>query len=327
MDDQEPRTAMQRRTLLRALALGPMAAPALAQIAGGRAIRIIVPLTPGSPTDAVARLVAQKLGPLLNQTFIVENKPGANGVIAVQELMRSPADGSTLFFGSVSIFAINVPLVRNLPYDPRRDFTPISTVYSNNHAWVANPAVPVRTMAELVAHARSHPGKLNVGIGSTLVQVQVAWFEKMAGVEFLKVPYSSVSTNITDLLSGTLDLMLLDMGTSITYAKEGRIRVLGTSPLKRNPLTPDWPAVSETLPGYDVNSWAALVGPPGLPRELAMRLSEAIARILQQADVIESLAKTGGVPMPMTPDALKGFINSEVNKFVSIARDAKLEPL
>jgi tripartite-type tricarboxylate transporter receptor subunit TctC len=318
---------MQRRTFLEALALTSLAAPAVAQIAGGKAVRIIVPLSPGSPTDAVARLVGQKLGPVLNQSIIVENKPGANGVIAVQELMRSPADGSTLFFGSVSIFAINVPLVRNLPYDPRRDFTPISTVYSNNHAWVVNPSVPVRTIAELIAHAKAHPGKVSVGVGSTLVQVQVASFEKMAGVEFLKVPYSSVSTNITDLLGGTLNVMLLDMGSAITYAKEGKIRVLGTSPLKRNPLTPDWPAVSETLPGYDITTWSALVGPAGMRREMAARLSEAIALILHQPDVIEALAKTGGVPTPMTPDALKAHINSEVNKFVTIARDAKLEPL
>ena len=319
---------MQRRTFLEALALSSLAAPAMAQpIAGGKTVRIIVPLTPGSPTDAAARLVAQKLGTLLNQTFIVENKPGANGIIAVQELMRSPADGSSLFFGSVSIFAINVPLMKNLPYDPRRDFAPISTVYSNNHAWAVNPSVPARSIAELIAHAKAHPGKVSVGIGSTLVQVQVAWFEKLAGVEFLKVPYSSVSTNIADLLGGTLDIMLLDMGTSMTFAKEGKVRILGTSPLKRNPLTPDWPAVSETLPGFDVNSWSALVGPAALPRDVANRLSASVAKILQQPDVIESLAKTGGVPMPMTPDALKAHINSEVNKFVTIARDAKLEPI
>jgi tripartite-type tricarboxylate transporter receptor subunit TctC len=317
---------MQRRNFLELLAALSLTTPALAQIAGGKTIRIIVPLTPGSPTDAVARLLAQKLGPILNQTVIVDNKPGANGVIAVQDLMRSPADGSALFFGSVSIFAINVPMVKNLPYDPRRDFTPISTAYSNNHAWVVNPSVPVRSIPELIAHAKANPGKVSVGIGSTLVQVQVAAFEKLAGVEFLKVPYSSVATNITDLIGGTLNVMLLDMGSSMTYAMEGKIRVLGTSPLKRNPLTPDWPAVSETLPGFDINSWSALVGPPGLPRETAIRLSDAIARILQQPDVIESLAKTGSVPMPMTPDALKTHINAEVDKFIGIARDAKLEP-
>jgi tripartite-type tricarboxylate transporter receptor subunit TctC len=317
---------MQRRDLIKLLALAGAAPAAFAQqIAGGKTIRIIVPLTAGSPTDAVARLLAQKLGPLLGQTVIVENKPGANGMIAVQELMRSTPDGSTLFFGSASIFAINVPLVKNLSYDPRRDFMPINTVYTNNHAWVVNNSVPVRTIPELIAHAKANPGKVSVGIGSTLVQVQVSAFEKMAGVEFLKVPYSSVSTNITDLLGGTLNLMLLDMGTSLTFAKEGKVRVLGTSPLKRNPLSPDWPAVSETLPGFDIASWSALVGPAGLPREVALQLSDAVAKIFAQPDVIESLGKTGGVPLIMNPDALKAHINSEINKFVTIARDAKLE--
>lgn len=121
--------------------------------------------------------------------------------------------------------------------------------------------------------------------------------------------------------------MLLDMGTSMTYAKVGKIRVLATSPLKRNPLTPDWPAVSEVMAGYDVNSWSALVGPAALPRDTAIRLSEAVGKILQQPDVIESLGKTGSVPMPMTPDGLKSHITSEVNKFVTIARDANLEPM
>jgi tripartite-type tricarboxylate transporter receptor subunit TctC len=317
---------MQRRTFLESMAAASLTTPAWAQIGGGRTMRIIVPLTPGTPTDAVARLMAQKLGPLLNQTVIVENKPGANGVIAVQELMRSPADGTTLFMGSVSIFAINVPLVKNLPYDPRRDFTPISTVYSNNHAWVVNPSVPVRTIPELIAHAKANPGRVSVGIGSTLVQVQVSSFETMAGVEFLKVPYSSVSTNITDLLGGTLNLMLLDMGTSISLVKEGKVRVLGTSPLKRNPLTPEWPAVSETLPGYDIASWSALVGPPTVPREVAARIADAVAQLLQNKEVIDSLSKTGSVPLAMGPDALKAHMGTEINKFITIAREAKLEP-
>jgi tripartite-type tricarboxylate transporter receptor subunit TctC len=316
---------MERRTFIELLAGATLATPAAAQI-GAKTIRIIVPLTPGTPTDSVARLVAQKLGPLLNQTVIVENKPGANGVIAVQELTRSPPDGTTLFFGSVSIFAINVPLVKNLPYDPRRDFTPISAVYSNNHAWVVNPSVPVRTIPELIAHAKANPGKVSVGIGSTLVQVQVSAFEKMAGVEFLKVPYSSVATNITDVLGGTLNVMLLDMGSSIGYVKEGKLRALGTSPLKRNPLTPDWPALSETLPGYDIASWSALVGPAGLPRETAQRIADAVARLLQDKEVLDSLAKTGSVPMALGPDALKAHIDAEIAKFTKIAREAKLEP-
>jgi len=315
---------VKRRSIVKMLALAP-AASVFAQI-GGKPIRVIVPLSTGTPSDAVTRIVAPRLGAILGQTVIVDNKPGANGVIAIQDLMRSPPDGTTLLMGSVSFLGINVALVKNLPYDPRRDLTAVAGVYSNNHAWCVNPSLPVRSIPELVAYAKARPGKVSAGYGSTLVQVQLLAFEKRAGVEFLKVPYKSVSTNITDLMGGTLDLGLFDMGTAIAQAKDGKMRVLGTSPLKRNPLTPQWPAVSETLPGYDITSWSALVGPAGMPRDVVARISDALAQILQENDVIDSLGKTGSVPMAMTPEQLQAHIGSEVTKFITIAREGKLEP-
>lgn len=322
-------TLLTRRRIIAtacAVGLSIAASAAFAQIAGGKTIRIIVPLSTGTPSDANTRLIAPLLAGLLGQTVIVENKPGANNLIAVQDLMRSPADGTTLMMGSVSPLAMNVAMVKNLSYDPRRDFTPVASLYSANHAWVVNAALPVTSIPELIAYAKAHPGKVSAGESSALVQIQLAWFQKMAGVEFLVVPYKSTATNITDLLGGTVDLSLLDMATALVQQKGGKVRVLGVSTVKRNPLAPDWPAVSETLPGFDVASWSAVVGPPGMPRDVVNRINAAMAQVLKRADVIEQLKIGGTVPLVMTPDELKAHIDTETAKWVRVARDAKIEP-
>ena len=318
---------MKRRSLLTMLGLALPAAGALAQpIAGGKTIRLIVPLSTGTPSDSITRIIAPLLSNLLGQSVIVDNKPGANGVLGVQELLRSPADGTTLLMGSVSPLAINMALVKNLPYDPRRDFTAIGTIYSNNHAWAVKPSVPVQSIAEMIAYAKKSPGKVTAAHSSALMQMQVAAMEKMAGIEFLKVPYKSTATNITDLIGGTVEVGLLDMGSALSLSKGGQVRILGVSPLKRNPLAPDWPAVSETVPGYDFASWSALVGPAGIPRETVNRLNGALNQILRQKDIAEKFALGGSVPMIMTPDEVKTFIDTEVAKWVRVARDAKIDP-
>lgn len=317
---------MQRRTLVKMLGLAGLSPAAFAQSGSSKTIRIVVPLSSGTPSDAVARMIAPKLSVLLGQPVIVENKPGANGIIAIQDVMKSPPDGTTLLMGSVSFLAINSALVKDLPYDPQRDLSAVAGVYSNNHVWCVHPSIPVKSVAELIAYAKARPGRVSTGVGSSLVQIQLAAFEKQAGVAFLQVPYKSTATNITDLIGGTLDISLIDMGTAMSLSKDGRVRVLGTSPLKRNILTPEWPAISETLPGYDMASWTALVGPAGIKPEVLGRLSEALMQIIQQKDFTETLSKTGSVPMAMTPAQLQAHIGSEVRKFTSIAREAKIEP-
>jgi tripartite-type tricarboxylate transporter receptor subunit TctC len=318
---------IHRRTLIKLCALALPASAARAQpIAGGKTIRIVVPLSTGTPSDAMTRIIAPRISAILGQTVIVENKPGANGVIAVQDVMRAAPDGTTMMMGSVSPLAINMALVKNLPYDPRKDLTPIANVYSANHAWLVNAALPVRSIPELIAHAKANPGKVSAGHSSTLVLIQLFAMQKAAGIELLLVPYKSTATNITDLLGGTVDLSLLDMGTSIAQSKGTQVRVLGVSTLRRNPLAPDWPAVSETLPGFSFGSWSALVGPPGMPRDVTQRLSAAVAEVLKQKDVADLFAQGGSVPQYMTPAELQAHIDTEVSKYVSLAREAKLEP-
>jgi tripartite-type tricarboxylate transporter receptor subunit TctC len=318
---------MKRRLVLQLLGTALPATSAFAQSGSGRPIKIIVPLSPATPTDSITRLIAPGLSTLLGQPVIIENKPGANSLIAVQELLRSAPDGNTLMMSSVSALAMNMALVKNLPYDSRRDFSPIAGAYSANHAWLVKTNFPARTIPELIAHLKKNPGKVSVGSSSALQQLQLAAFDKMAGTEMLIVPYKSTATSFTDFLGGTLDLCLYDMATALAQVKGGQVRALGVATLKRNPLAPDWPAISETLPGFEFASWSALVGPAGMPQDVANRISAAVAQVLKQKEMIDKFTEGGTVPMIMNPNELKSFIASEVDKSIRVAREAKIEPV
>jgi tripartite-type tricarboxylate transporter receptor subunit TctC len=317
---------MKRRLVLQLLGTALPSTGVFAQATTGRPIRIIVPLSAATPTDSITRLIAPGLSTLLGQPVIVDNKPGANSLIAVQELMRAAPDGNTLMMSSVSALAMNMALVKNLSYDSRRDFTPIAGAYSANHAWLVKSNFPARTIPELIAHLKKNPGKVSVATSSALQQLQLAAFDKMAGTEMLVVPYKSTATSFTDFLGGTLDLCLYDMATALAQVKGGQVRALGVATLKRNPLAPDWPAISETLPGFDFASWSALVGPAGIPPDVANRISVAVAQVLKQKEMVDKFTEGGTVPMIMTPNELKAFIASEVEKSIRVAREAKIEP-
>jgi len=317
---------MKRRSIFKLLGLALPSTGTFAQTASGRAIRLVVPLSAGTTSDFVARLIAPHLSANLGQSVVVENKAGANGVIGVQDVLRSPPDGNTLLLGSVSPLAINMALVKNLPYDPRRDLTPIASGYSANHVWTVKSTFPARTMAEFIAYAKQNPGRVSIGHSSSLVMIQISALAKMAGIEVLPVPYKVTGATITDVLGGTLDVTLLDANTAAPLAKSGQIRVLGVSSLKRNPITPDWPAISETVSGFDFSSWSALVGPPGMPRDVVNKINAAMANALKQKEVLDKFQQAGIVPWISTPDELKAHIDAEVTKWIKLARDANIQP-
>ena len=175
-------------------------------------IKIISPFAPGGATDILARILAQKLGDAWKQTIIVDNKVGGNGLIGVQDVLRSAPDGTTLLMGSVSSLAINTAMMKNPPYDPRRDFTAIAGAYTANHVWLVRPNFPARTFGEFIAYMQKNPGKVNISQASTPVKIQLAALQKMAGVDFVEVPYKTLGPTITDVISGTLDMTLLDTG-------------------------------------------------------------------------------------------------------------------
>lgn len=317
---------MKRRSILKLLGVALPAPGVFAQTGSSRPIRIIVPLTSGTPSDAMTRIIAPSLSALLGQPVVVENKPGANGIIGTQELMRSAPDGNTLMMSSVSALATNMALVKNLPYDSRRDFTPIAGAYSANHVWMVKPNFPARNMAEFVAHLKKNPGKVSVGSSSALQQLQLAAFDKMAGTEMLVVPYKSTAAGFTDFLGGTLDLCLTDMGGAATWVRGGQARVLGVTTLKRNPLQPDWPAISETVPGFDFSSWTALVGPAGMPQDVVNRLNVAMNQVLKQKDILDKFKDASTVPLALTPGEFQTFLNAEIAKTLRVAREANIQP-
>ncbi|MDB5742029.1 MAG: tripartite tricarboxylate transporter substrate binding protein [Polaromonas sp.] len=318
---------MKRRPFLQTLALASAwaASGAYAQPAG-RTVRIITALPAGSAIDIQVRTLAPFLSASLGQPVIVENKPGGRDIIAATEVLKSPADGTTLFMGSQSPLALNVALVKNLPYDPRKDLTPISGVSLVNHILVVKSTFPAKTFQELLAYAKQHPGKVSMGYGTTLVQMQIASVSKGAGVELLAVPYKGTPAQVTDLLGDILTATFLDPGNALPHIKSGAMRALAVSSLKRNPLTPDIPAVSETLPGFDFAAWTAMVGPANMRPETVDKIHAAMDAALKQKEVVDKFAQAATNPLLLTPEQLKSLIDTETSKWLRLAREANIQP-
>lgn len=318
---------MKKRTFIKALALaGSSPASLFAQSSSGRPIRMLVPLPAGTSNDFATRAIIPAVGQELRQPILIENKAGGNGVIATMDVVKAVPDGLTLMCGSLSPLATNVAFIRNLPYDPLRDLTPIAGATLTNHVLVVRSDSPIKSFADFIAHAKKNPGRISVGSSTSVVQLQIATINKMAGIDLLTVPYRGSPASITDVIGGALDATLTDQGNALAQVKGGKLRALAVSSLKRNPAAPDWPAISETLPGYDFPSWNAFVGPAGMPRELVSRLSVAIIHAQKQPEVVQLLAATGTIPLILGPDELKSYMAAEVSKWVRLAREANIQP-
>ncbi|MCC6193623.1 MAG: tripartite tricarboxylate transporter substrate binding protein [Burkholderiales bacterium] len=316
---------MQRRSFVTFMALALAASTAPAQ-PSGHPIRIVVSLPAGSAIDFQARLLGPYLTQTLGQNVIVDNKPGGKDIIALTDLIKSPPDGNTLYMGSQSPLAIHVATVKNLPYDPRKDVTPIAGSSLVNHILVVKSDFPAKTFPEFIAYAKKNPGKVSLGYSTSLVQMQVFALNKQAGIDILPVPYKGTPQTITDVLGGTLTATMLDPGNALGQIKNGTMKALAVTSLKRNPLTPDIPAISETLPGYDFAAWTAMVGPPGMPKETVSKINAAMNAALKQKDVVEKLAHAATLPNVLTPDELKALIDRETDKWLKLTREAKIQP-
>lgn len=317
---------MNRRSFLKSLgatASLPVSG-AFAQVSG-RPIRIVVSLPAGSAIDFQARVLAPYLSQSLGQTVLVDNKPGGKDIIAMMDVVKSPPDGNTLYMGSQSPLAINVAVVKNLPYDPRRDVTPISGVSLVNHVLIVKTSFPAKTLPEFIAYAKQHPGNVSIGYATTTVQAEIAALNKLAGIELLAVPYKGVPATVTDLLGGSLSATFVDPGNALAQIKNGTVRALGVTSLKRNPLTPDWPAISETLPGYEFPTWTAMVGPPGMPREVVNKIHAAMDSALKQKEVVDKYAQAGTIPFLIAPDGLKALIETDTAKWIKLAKESNIQ--
>jgi len=316
---------MKRRSLMQGLGAA-LAAPTLAQAQPARPVRLIVTLAPGSAIDIAARIVAPQMATILSQTVIVENKIGADGALGIQDMLRAPHDGNTLFLGSLSPLAVNVALVPNLPYDPRRDLQAIAGAFTTNHVLVVKSSFPAQNVAEFIAVARQRPQPLSIGYATTLVQAQIATFARLAGITLLPVPYRGTPATVADVLGGTLDATLLDPANALANVNGGQMRALGVSALRRNPLTPEWPAIAETLPGFDFSTWTAVVGPRGMPREAVERAAAAVSGAFRTPEVADRLRQIAFIPWFIAPDDLTALIETETARWLLLAQDINTQP-
>lgn len=291
-----------------------------------RPIRLVVPFPAGAATDLAARVIGQQLGITLGQPVVVDNKPGAGGSIAAMEVIRSAPDGYTLLFSSNSAISSNVALLKKIPYDPNKDFSPVAGTGETALVLLVKAGFPVKNLKELVAYVKEHPGKVTAGYGSSSSQISIATLNKLANIDTLAVPYKGIPLAVNDVLGGTLDYTFADIGNALAQVRGGNMRALGVTSTRRTPLAPDVPAIAEMLPGFDITAWFAIVGPAGMPKDIVDKLHAATTQVLRTADMKDRLAQIGLVPMPMPPEQLKTFIGSEIVKWTRLAREANVQP-
>ena len=289
------------------------------------AVRLIVPFAPGSATDFVARAIAQRLQVSMNQSFVVDNRPGANGSIGALQAVQAPADGSTLLVASNPPLSSNMVLLKTMPYDPLRDLTYIAGLGESPLVLVTRTNFPASNLREALAYLRANASKLKGGYGTTSSKVALSMLVQRAAPGTLEVPYKGIPAAATDLMGGTLDLTFVDTGNASALAKGGRVKALAVTSKKRSPLAPDLPAMAEEIPGYDVGAWVALAGPKGLPDALVRKYSAAVHDIVSSPEFATSLLSGGLSPMPMTSADLRRFSEEEIAKWKQLASDFNIE--
>lgn len=318
---------LNKRSFIKALGLAATlpAGPLLAQ-SSARPVRLVVSLPAGSAIDFQARLIAPFLSQSLGQPVIVENKAGGKDIIAMMDVIKSEPDGHTLYMGSQSPLAINAAVVKNLPYDPRRDITPIAGISLTNHVLVVRPNFVATTFGEFIAFAKKNPGKVSVGYATSMVQMEIATINRLAGTDLFAVPYKGTPAAITDVIGDHLSATLVDPGNALTQIKAGQLRGLGVTSPKRNPLSPEIPAIAETLPGYDFSVWTAMVGPAGMKRDVVAKIHAAVDNALKRKEVIDRFAQAATNPFHITPDDFKALIDNDTARWIKLARDENIQP-
>src|SRR6266487_2392945 len=313
-----------KRTLITIAAA--IAAVTLAHAQGypAKVVKIVSPFAPGGPGDLLPRAIAAGLSPLLGQPVIVENRPGAATIIAMQAVAKSPPDGYTLVFTSVSSF-ISVSAYKNLPYDPVADFAPVALCFTTPLYLVVRPSLPASSVAELIALAKSRPGKLSFASGGNGTTAHLAGelFKSLAGVDIQHVPYKSAGPAMTDVIAGHIELMFGSGG--LTEARAGKVRVLAVTSARRSSAAPELPTVQEAgLPGYESTLWFGILAPAKTPGAIVARLSGDIGRVLAQAELRERFNTVDFTPS--TPEEFAAFIQSEIPKWRKVFQTAKIEP-
>jgi tripartite-type tricarboxylate transporter receptor subunit TctC len=314
---------MQRREIL-VSAAALLAAGASAQI---QPTRILVGAPAGGSTDTLARTLASELGRLLGKTVIVENRPGAGGNIAAEAVAKAAPDGNTLLMSFTS-HAINASLYPSLPFDPIKDFTPLTCVATSPSVLVAHPSVPAKDVRELIALAKAKPGQLNFAIGAVGSSLHLAGdlFKMQSGAFIVNIPYRGTAPAIQDVIAGQVELMFAAIGNAQAQVKAGRLKALGVTSAKRLAAFPDVPAIAEVLPGYESSAWFGLFGPARMAPDLAKRVSDAARQAIATPEVRRRLDAEGAVPVGNSPEEFSKFVQGEIQRWAKVVKFSGAKP-
>jgi tripartite-type tricarboxylate transporter receptor subunit TctC len=336
MLSSRPRTPTRRRSprawvrsaagaCMLALCAAPLAA--YAQIAGGKAIRILVGAPAGGTTDTLARTIGQEMSLQLGQPVVVENRPGAGGNIAADLVAKSAPDGSTLLMSFTS-HTINATLYKKLPFDPVQDFTPITLVATVPSVLVANPRLPANNVPELIHLAQSRPGKLNFAIGSVGSSVHLAgdMFKMMTHTYIVNIPYKGTAPAITDLISGQCDVMFASTLNVLPHVRAGKLKVLGVTSATPLPQFPGAAPIGATVKGFESSAWFGLFGPAGMPADVTQALYQAAHKGLEAPAVRKRLEADGAQPLGTTPESFAAFVKQDVKRWAVVVKYSGATP-
>ena len=300
-----------------------------AQSYPAKAVRLIVPFAPGGGVDFTTRILAQKLGDQWGQQAVVDNRPGAGGIIGTELVAKSPPDGYTLLMGSIGSVSINPGLYRKLPYDPVKDFAPVTQIGFVPNIVVVHPSLPVRSVRELIAFARARPGVLVYGTGGsgTSNHLSGELFKTLARIDLRHVPYKVGAQATSDLIGGHLAVMFDNFPTSLPHVRAGKLRALAVTSAVRSGAAPEVPTVAESgLPGYEIIGWVGVLAPAATAKEVVGRLHADIGKALLVPDLKDKFANLGAEAGSSTPEQFAAFIQSEIAKWGKVIKDAGIEP-
>ncbi|PZQ02051.1 MAG: LacI family transcriptional regulator [Variovorax paradoxus] len=317
-----------RRSLLAvaaATAATLIAGPAAAQAYPTKPITMIVPFSAGGTTDILARIVGQALSTELGQSVVIDNRAGAGGNIGGQLAARAPADGYTLFMGTVGTHAINEALYKKMPFNPIKDFAPLSRVANVPNLLVAHPSQPFKTVPELIAYAKANPGKVNFGSSGSGSSIHLSGelFKSMAKVDMVHIPYKGSAPAVNDLLGNQIAIMFDNMPSAIQHVRAGKLRPIAVTTAKRSPELPDVPTIAESgVPGYEATSWFGLFAVAGTPAPIVTQLNKALVKVLNNPDVKAKIVAQGGEVVAETPEQFAAFIKAETAKWGKVVKDS-----
>jgi tripartite-type tricarboxylate transporter receptor subunit TctC len=316
-----------RRVALAAIAAS-FAAGVSAQTYPAKPIRLIVGFPPGGPNDLIARILAPRMGELLKQPIVVDNRPGANGAIATEAVVKAPPDGYTLNFGSAGTVVLGTAFGVKLAYDPRKDLAPVTLLATNPMLLVTKPGLNAKSVEELIALARANPGKLNYASAGAagVTHLAAELMRAMARIDVVHVPYKGGGPAMTDLMAGQVDFYFGGLTTALPHARAGKLRALAVTTATRSAAAPEIPTIAESgLPGYDTAIWYGVLAPAGTPREIVDTLHNAIVATVRTPEIRTKLVEQGADPLDLGPDAFAAHIRAELDKWSKVIKEAGIK--